>query len=90
MTENKRAVGVEFLRNNRKEKVKASREVIVSSGSIGSPQILMLSGIGPKKQLEKLGVSFQPPRFLFINHHEKKLGVLPNFGRMFVYMWICM
>jgi len=56
VTENKRAVGVEFLRNNRKEKVKASREVIVSSGSIGSPQILMLSGIGPKKQLEKLGI----------------------------------
>ncbi|XP_012943342.1 glucose dehydrogenase [FAD, quinone] [Aplysia californica] len=54
--EGKKAVGVELIRNGRKEKVYAAREIIISSGAIGSPQILMLSGIGPKKHLEQIGI----------------------------------
>lgn len=49
----KEATGVEFILNNRKFKVNAKKEVIVSTGSINTPQILMLSGIGPKQQLEQ-------------------------------------
>ncbi|MCY0093783.1 GMC family oxidoreductase [Hoeflea ulvae] len=52
----KRATGVEFLRKGAKSKVSAAREVIVSSGAIGSPQLLQLSGIGPGALLQQHGI----------------------------------
>lgn len=48
---NNRAYGVEFLKNGKKEFVYAKKEVILSAGSINTPQLLMLSGIGPKEHL---------------------------------------
>ena len=53
---NKRATGVYFVREGRKYFIKAKREVILSAGTIGSPQILMLSGVGPKEHLKELGI----------------------------------
>lgn len=50
------ATSVSFIQNNKKHYVEARKEIILSAGSIGSPQILMLSGIGPKKHLKSLGV----------------------------------
>ncbi|CAL1544147.1 unnamed protein product [Lymnaea stagnalis] len=50
------ATGVQFIRNGRKYVINAQKEVILSAGAIGSPQILMLSGIGPKKHLEDLKI----------------------------------
>ncbi|XP_054154839.1 uncharacterized protein LOC128953380 [Oppia nitens] len=46
-----RAQGVEFRKNNRTYSVLANREVILSAGPIASPQLLMLSGIGPANHL---------------------------------------
>lgn len=50
------AYGVEFIRKNRRQKVVARREVILSAGSFHSPQLLMLSGIGPRADLQRIGV----------------------------------
>ncbi|CAH1792747.1 unnamed protein product [Owenia fusiformis] len=54
--EDKTAVGVEFIRDQNKHTVRARKEVIISAGAVGSPQLLMLSGIGPKKHLEDLHI----------------------------------
>lgn len=51
-----RVEGVEFVKSRSKHVVRASKEVIVSAGAINSPQLLMLSGIGPKKHLQHLGI----------------------------------
>ena len=55
LIEDGRAVGVEYLREGRPERVSAG-EVIVSSGAFGSPKVLMLSGVGPAKHLREMGV----------------------------------
>lgn len=47
------AFGVEFMREGKLHRVRATKEVILSGGSVNSPQILMLSGVGPKKELDK-------------------------------------
>ncbi|XP_066960538.1 glucose dehydrogenase [FAD, quinone]-like isoform X2 [Macrobrachium rosenbergii] len=52
----KRAYGVKFVRHGRAHVVLARKEIILSGGAINSPQLLMLSGIGPKKQLVPLGI----------------------------------
>ncbi|XP_054004388.1 glucose dehydrogenase [FAD, quinone]-like [Hylaeus anthracinus] len=54
--ETKRAVGVVFVKDKRRYKVYARKEVILCAGAIGSPQLLMLSGIGPAEHLTKLGI----------------------------------
>jgi len=51
-----RAYGVMFVRNGVRQIVLARREVILSAGAINSPQLLMLSGVGPKDHLAKFGI----------------------------------
>jgi choline dehydrogenase-like flavoprotein len=52
-----RAVGVRLRdRRGREEVVRAEREVLLSAGAIGSPQLLMLSGIGPADHVRSVGV----------------------------------
>lgn len=48
----KRAFGVEFSREGKLHVIRARKEVIVSGGSVNSPQLLMLSGIGPREHLQ--------------------------------------
>ena len=51
-----RATGLEFRINGQKQQATASKEVILSAGSIGSPTILQRSGVGPKAVLENANV----------------------------------
>ncbi|MDA9806295.1 GMC family oxidoreductase N-terminal domain-containing protein [Alphaproteobacteria bacterium] len=53
---NKKAKGVKVFRNGKSEEIYVNREIILSSGSIGSPKILELSGIGNPNILSKLGI----------------------------------
>ena len=52
----KRAVGVSYRSGNQSHQVFAGREVILSTGAIGSPQVLMLSGVGPADHLREHGI----------------------------------
>ncbi len=70
LDDNQRAIGVEYLKGAKlyrahknpneapgeKREVYASREVILAGGAYNTPQLLMLSGIGPKAELEKHGI----------------------------------
>jgi choline dehydrogenase len=53
----RRAAGVEISRDGSVELLSARREVIVSAGAVNSPQLLLLSGIGPAEQLREFGVA---------------------------------
>lgn len=52
----KQAYGVQFLKNRRKYTVRAKKEVILSAGTINSPHLLMLSGVGPQNDLTRAGI----------------------------------
>ena len=54
-----RCAGAEVLRGGQTVQVQANREVVLSAGAIGSPQILQLSGIGPAGLLNQIGVPVQ-------------------------------
>ncbi|MBP1875973.1 choline dehydrogenase [Ensifer adhaerens] len=56
LLEGKRAIGVEYELGGQRVVAKASREVLISSGPIGSPHLLQRSGIGPAAVLQKAGV----------------------------------
>ncbi|XP_014247170.1 glucose dehydrogenase [FAD, quinone] [Cimex lectularius] len=49
----KRAYGVEYIRGGKKGVALARKEVILSAGAVNSPQLLMLSGVGPKEHLQQ-------------------------------------
>ena len=57
--ENGRAIGVEFKRGREKQRVFADAEVILSAGAYGSPQLLMLSGVGPADHLRTFGLGIE-------------------------------
>ena len=63
----RRAVGVEFIRHGVKQRVFAAKDIILSAGAIGSPQVLQLSGIGD-------GAHLQPYAIEQVHH-------LPGVGR---------
>jgi len=54
-----RAGGVCYRYGGREHQVEAKREVILCAGAIGSPQLLLLSGVGPRAQLESFGIALQ-------------------------------
>ena len=97
LVQGRRAAGVEFLQEGRTRKVRATREVILASGAINSPQVLLLSGIGPAGDLAALGIrpvhdlpgvgrNLQDHVEVFVQHECTRplslLGHLTRFGRM--------
>ena len=59
LLEKKRAVGVEFQHEGMLKQLKANREVLLCAGALQSPQILMLSGVGPHGHLLENGIATQ-------------------------------
>ncbi|HOW46809.1 MAG TPA: FAD-dependent oxidoreductase [Rubrivivax sp.] len=57
LLEGRRAVGVAYHQGNELKQVRARREVVLSGGAFGTPQLLMLSGIGPADELQRHGIS---------------------------------
>jgi choline dehydrogenase-like flavoprotein len=57
--EGKRAVGVEYVQGGAKRTLRARREVLLSGGAFLSPQLLMLSGVGPGAHLQQHGIAVQ-------------------------------
>lgn len=66
MSDRGRAIGVQGFRLNEQVTIRAEREVIISAGTYNSPQLLMLSGIGPGDTLTRMGIQV--------------VGDLPNVG----------
>jgi len=56
LIENGRASGVAFLQNGTEREARATSEVILAGGTVNSPQLLMLSGVGPGEELSRLGI----------------------------------
>ncbi|TXN21548.1 GMC family oxidoreductase N-terminal domain-containing protein [Methylobacterium sp. WL9] len=56
MLDGARAVGVRYRQNGRTHEVRAAREVVLAAGALQSPQLLMLSGIGPEAELRRHGI----------------------------------
>ncbi len=57
--ENGRVIGIELESDGGSDFIRATREVLITSGAIGSPRLLLLSGIGPADQLTSVGVDVQ-------------------------------
>ena len=66
LIEGKRCVGVRYTVNGQQHEARANREVVVSAGSINSPQLLELSGIGQPELLKGLGIE--------VRHELKGVG----------------
>ncbi|KUJ85342.1 glucose-methanol-choline oxidoreductase [Ruegeria marisrubri] len=85
--EGKRATGVEIRRKGTVEEIRAKREVILSGGAFGSPQLLMLSGVGPEDELAQHGIpvvhelpgvgqNLQDHLDYVISYHSKRKDVI--------------
>jgi choline dehydrogenase-like flavoprotein len=57
LLKDQRATGVEFVSQGQTQQLLARKEVLLSAGAIASPQILMLSGIGPRQHLAQMGIN---------------------------------
>ena len=57
IVENGRAVGIEYVRGRKRCTAGARQEVLLAAGAINSPQLLLLSGIGPAAELRAVGVA---------------------------------
>jgi 4-pyridoxate dehydrogenase len=56
LLEGTRATGIEYVQNGEKHRAEAAREVVLAAGTFNTPQLLMLSGIGPADHLRSLAI----------------------------------
>ncbi len=56
LTEGKKAVGVQYIQDGQTKEIKASKEVILCGGAFATPQLLLLSGIGPAAEITRHGI----------------------------------
>jgi choline dehydrogenase len=56
LLDHKRAVGIEYMKGGRKQRLRCTRDVLLAAGALASPKVLMLSGIGPADQLRRLDI----------------------------------
>lgn len=56
VVERRRATGVELVESGRPTIIRAAREVLITSGAIGSPKLMLMSGMGPADELRALGI----------------------------------
>jgi choline dehydrogenase len=56
LVENGRAVGLKYTLDGKPESVRVDRELVLSSGAVNTPRLLLLSGIGPADELQPLGI----------------------------------
>jgi choline dehydrogenase len=93
-----RCTGVTYLHNGEPVSIKASREVVLSAGTIDSPKLLMLSGIGIADDLKALGIDtvVDLPVGLGLQDHVLGAGVnyeakapvpVSHYNHSEVYMW---
>ncbi len=54
--EGKKAVGIEFIQGEQKREIRANREIILSGGAFATPQLLLLSGVGPSDTIKPFGL----------------------------------
>lgn len=87
VTDSKRATGVEIQQKGKRQIVEARREVILSGGAFGSPQVLLLSGIGPRDELAQhkidvvhelpgVGQNLQDHLDYILTYHSKRDDVV--------------
>jgi choline dehydrogenase len=70
LIENRRTVGIEFRTPQGLQTARCRREIVVSGGVYGSPQLLMLSGIGPGKHLREMGINVNRDLPVGANLHD--------------------
>ena len=99
LLEGNRAVGVRFRRGRQSVEVRAEREVILCGGAINSPQLLMLSGIGPADHLKQHGIAVRHDlpgvggylqdhpvvSLVYRSHHNTTLDSAETLGNMLRY-----
>jgi choline dehydrogenase/4-pyridoxate dehydrogenase len=93
VVEHRRATGVEYLRRGRRRIARARREVILCGGTINSPQLLMLSGIGDPDHLAEFGIpvraalrgvgrNLQDHLSTALSHRRNEVGPFVHFTRV--------
>jgi choline dehydrogenase len=80
LMEGNQATGVEVASKGGLERIACDREVILAAGAFGSPQLLMLSGIGDPEQLRQYGVGVRIPLRDVGEHLENHPGVNLQFA----------